>query len=111
MPIPNKIDALPKEIRLELMRRIIESGFGQYEELSEWLKNLGHDIGKSAIHRFGQKFKAMRDNLHFEELDESSRIDSARIELRMRCIEAAVKFTQSDVLNVAQGYFDWLYKI
>lgn len=110
MPIPNKIDALPKEVRQELMSRIIEGGFGQYDALSEWLKSLGHDIGKSAIHRFGQKFKAIRDDLHLGELNEISHIDYAMIDLRMRCIEAAVNSRESNVLDVAQSYFNWLIK-
>lgn len=45
---------LPQEVREELSERLISSGFGGYEGLSDWLADKGFSISKSAIHRYGQ---------------------------------------------------------
>lgn len=49
MPSPSKIDQLPAEIRDELDRRLIAGGFGGFVALSDWLREVGYEIGKSAV--------------------------------------------------------------
>jgi len=58
MPAPSKVELLPKEIRAELDRRLIESGFSDYQGLSDWLKEQGIEIGKSAIGNYGKKLES-----------------------------------------------------
>jgi len=101
MPPVSFVHLLPKEVRDELVNRLTSNGFGQYEALSEWLKSLGHDIGKTAIHRFGSQLKSDIEN----KIPESS---YPMIDFRLRCIEAAVNSGASDVFEVAQSYFDWV---
>lgn len=48
---------LPEDISKELDRRIRACGFGEYEKHSEWLKNQGYEISKSAVHRYGKKLE------------------------------------------------------
>jgi len=54
MPPRSKVFTLPAELRAELDRRLIDSGFGGYVALSDWLEQQGYHIGKSALHSYGQ---------------------------------------------------------
>ena len=51
----SSVELLPEEVRHALERRLAESGFSNYSELTEWLNNQGYEISRSAVHRFGQK--------------------------------------------------------
>ncbi len=53
----SKIARLPKAVKDWLDRALAENGFADYELLSAELKQRGHDISKSAIHRYGQEFE------------------------------------------------------
>lgn len=57
MPKARKIMQIPSNLREELNRRLRDSGYSGFVALSEWLKWLGHDIGKSAIHRYSAGLK------------------------------------------------------
>lgn len=57
MPPRSKIDQLPDPVREELERRLIASGFGGYRGLADWLESKGFEIGKSALHQWGQTFE------------------------------------------------------
>jgi hypothetical protein len=58
MPAPAQIDHLPGEIRAELNRRLFARAFSDYEALAAWLAEQGFQIGKSAVHRYGQKLES-----------------------------------------------------
>ena len=51
----SSVELLPEEVRHALERRLAESGFANYSELTDWLKSQGYEISRSAVHRFGQK--------------------------------------------------------
>lgn len=51
----SSIDLLPEDTRHALERRLAESGFANYTELTEWLNEQGYQISRSAVHRYGQK--------------------------------------------------------
>lgn len=53
MPPRSKVFELPSELRAELDRRLIDSGFGGYRDLAGWLADQGYQIGKSALHSYG----------------------------------------------------------
>jgi hypothetical protein len=55
MPLPSKISQLPEDVRQWLERELIARGFSGYVELSELLAERGYEIGKSAVHKYGQK--------------------------------------------------------
>lgn len=57
MPPRNAIERLPEELKAELDRRLVASGFGGYVALSEWLGEQGYQIGKSSIHKYGSAFE------------------------------------------------------
>lgn len=49
------IDQLSPE-HLELLKvRLEDSGFQDYQQLTDWLTELGYEISKSSVHRFGKK--------------------------------------------------------
>lgn len=58
MPPRSKIFELPAELRGEIDKRLIDSGFAGYRELSDWLAEQGYQIGKSALHAYGQDLEA-----------------------------------------------------
>lgn len=53
----SKVRELPEEIRAELDRRLADSGFRGYVALERWLRSRGFEIGKSSIHRYGQRLE------------------------------------------------------
>lgn len=57
MGVRSKILDLPQATRAELDERLINGGFRGYEQLEEWLKSQGFELGKSSIHRYGSKLE------------------------------------------------------
>lgn len=55
MAARSSVELLPEEVRHALERRLADSGFSNYSELTEWLNGQGYEISRSAVHRFGQK--------------------------------------------------------
>ena len=57
-----KVDKLPEEIRKEVENRLLEGH--TYKEIANYLKEMGHSISKTSIHRYGkpflQKFESVR---------------------------------------------------
>lgn len=53
----NKVTLLPAAVKAWLDQALAENGFSQYELLAKELQGKGYSIGKSAIHRYGQKFE------------------------------------------------------
>lgn len=51
------IDRLTPEHKKLLDDKLFENGFNGYADLSDWLGELGYEIGKSSIHRYGQKLE------------------------------------------------------
>lgn len=51
------IDRLSPEHKKLLDEKLTTNGFHSYEALAEWLNELGYEIGKSSLHRYGQKLE------------------------------------------------------
>lgn len=51
------IDRLSPEHKKLLDDKLTTNGFHSYVELTEWLNELGYEIGKSSLHRYGQKLE------------------------------------------------------
>lgn len=54
----SKVSQLPPEVRAWLDKALAKGNFSEYEQLASELKERGYDIGKSSIHRYGQKLEA-----------------------------------------------------
>lgn len=53
----NAVSKLSLEHKKQLDDRLFSNGFNGYVELETWLRELGYEISKSAIHRYGQKLE------------------------------------------------------
>lgn len=51
------IERLPPEVRAEIDKRLIESGFGDYEPLANDLRRRKYRVSKSGLQRYGQHVK------------------------------------------------------
>lgn len=56
MPSRNKVLGLPTEVKQELDRRLVASGFQGYDALAAWLLEQGYEISRSSVHRYGKEF-------------------------------------------------------
>lgn len=57
MPRRKRIEGLPAEVKAWLDAALVEGNFSGYEALAAELRARGYDIGKSAVHRYGQEFE------------------------------------------------------
>jgi hypothetical protein len=57
MPPRSKVAQLPPEVKAWLDQALVESNFSGYEALSAELEARGIQIGKSALHAYGQSFE------------------------------------------------------
>jgi Protein of unknown function (DUF3486) len=57
MPPRSKVEGLPKAVKEWLDRALVDGNFAGYEALAAELKTRGHDISKTAVHRYGQAFE------------------------------------------------------
>lgn len=94
------ISRLPAGIREGLVARFHASGFCDYDAHAEWLRSVGYDISKSAVHRFGQQIEA--EGISPERL--------AIIQLRLRCLEVAASANPGspDVKEKADELVEWV---
>ena len=53
----SKIMLLPDAVLSELNERLVKGRFSGYEALAAWLQEQDFEIGKSSLHRYGQKFE------------------------------------------------------
>lgn len=57
MPPRSKVSGFPKAVKEWLDQALVEGNFAGYEKLRDELKARGHEISKSGLHRYGQKFE------------------------------------------------------
>lgn len=53
----SKVVALPKAVKEWLDKALLDGNFADYELLTATLKEKGHDISKSSLHRYGSQFE------------------------------------------------------
>lgn len=96
MPPPAKIALLPEETRAELDALLIRRAFSGYHDLAAWLAEQGYEIGKTAIHAYGQglkrKLAAIRASTEAARL-----IAEAAPDEEDRRSEAVMSLVQSDM--------------
>lgn len=89
---------LPDDIRQAFERKLAESGFANYSELTEWLQEQGFVVSRSSVHRYGKKierrFAAIKDST------EAARLiaDQATDEQDTRS-EALMAMLQTELFN------------
>ena len=106
MPQTTAINSLPSEVQDALRQRLLATGFGQYEKHSEWLREQGFSVSKSAIHRYasthGTTIKAQQQSGDSPSL----------VEARLRCLEIASSLkpgSASELVRDAGELLKWVY--
>lgn len=59
----SSVKALPVDVKAWLDAELVRRNFTDYRELAELLKERGYEISKSAVHRYGSKFKQEQEGL------------------------------------------------
>ena len=96
MPAPAKIALLPEAVRADLDALLVRQAFSGYEGLAAWLGEQGYEIGKTAVHAYGQglkrKLAAIRASTEAARL-----IAEAAPDEEDRRSEAVMSMVQSDM--------------
>ena len=100
----SKIKDLPGEVVDDLNARLIERGFSGYDELAGWLRDLGYNISKSAVHRHGSALEAefeeaMADARRTRALARAAREEGGEDDNAM--LSAATEIMQDNLLRVS----------
>ena len=99
MPQRSKIERLPEKVRKELESRLIKNGFGSYVEMSEWLKERGFEISKSALHNWGQGYEARLQALKVA-TDQAKAIAEASEDDAGAMNEALIRLVQTKTFEI-----------
>ncbi len=51
------VTILPKDLRAELNKRLIDNSFSDYRGLEEWLRAKGYQISRGSLQRYGSDFE------------------------------------------------------
>jgi DNA-binding phage protein len=57
MPLRSVVESLPEDVRRWLDQALMDNNFSGYEQLAAALREKGYEIGKSTLHRHGQKLE------------------------------------------------------
>jgi len=76
----SSIDHLPDDLKEQLVHRLFDSKFSDYEGHEEWTASQGFRVSKSAIHRYAQAI-------------ERQLADPA---LRLSCAQVAARYSDGD---------------
>lgn len=102
MPRRPAIDLLPDDVRAELDRRLVASGFGGYVALEAWLGDQGFEIGKSQIHRHGQALEEKLSAIRASTQAAAAIAEAAPDDADQRSA-AVISLVQTEVFNVLVG--------
>ena len=85
------IDQLEPEHKTQLDDKLFDNGFNGYVDMAKWLQEMGYEISKSSVHRYGKKLEtklaaakvATNMAIHFAEnaADDTAALSSATITL------------------------------
>ena len=56
------IDKLSERHKKELDDKLVDYNFNHYQEITLWLEELGYEISKSSLHRYGKKLEKELEN-------------------------------------------------
>lgn len=57
MPPRSRVAKLPKQVKSELDRRLVDSAFSDYQGLAEWLQEKGYQVSRSTVGKYGKEFR------------------------------------------------------
>ena len=102
LPKPRKVDLLPENIKKELEQWLVDRGFGDYCELSDWLAGQGYEISKSALHRYGSEFKENLEKMNVVAHQTRAIIEAFPDEEDIAA-QALSRLSQTQMFNILNG--------
>lgn len=95
----SKITRLPAAVKEWVAKCIIDGEFSGYELISDELKALGHDISRSAVHRFGQDLERQMSAIKTSTEACKLLADAAPDDADLRSA-AIISMVQTNVFNI-----------
>lgn len=105
MPVRSKVLTLPDDVKAELDKKLAARGFADYAGLSDWLSDLGFEISRSAIHRYGQDFESRLGAIRIA-TEQARAIVQAAGDEEGNMNEALIRLVQQEAFNVLVGLND-----
>lgn len=91
---------LPPDLRRELDRRIVESGFARYADHRCWLLAHGHDVSESSLQRYGAQLRKI-DVIRLATREATALVDSTPDEGQLA--DASVRLAQATIYDLLQA--------
>ena len=104
MPLVNKIEKLPEDVKRWLISSIIGKKYGSYADLLTALNAQGYDISHAGLGRFAKK---LTDQFNVVRLIRPNAPGDEK-ELRMKCLEIAKGVTPEKRIAAAEQYLAWV---
>ena len=98
MPQRSRVEQLPEDLRAELDRRLSDAGFGNYQDLADWLTEQGYQISRSAVHRYGQRLERRMETIRAS-TEAARQIASAAPDEEDQRSAAVISLVQSDLFE------------
>ena len=114
MPALSKIDRLPDDVRIELFSRLAKTRFTDYESHSQWLRDKGFVVGKSALHSYvAANLKAIGDSVSGVDEVEATELAPHPMAVRLRCLSIAASLSGNlasvdTLFSVAEDLAAWV---
>ena len=114
MPPRSKVSQMPREIREELDRRLIDGAFSDYRGLAAWLQERGVEISVGAVQRHGAQLEEriaqvqastqMAEALVDASPDDGGAMSEATLRLvQQKMFDLLLKAEESDLKGVGQA--------
>ena len=94
----SRVSQLPEEIRSELERRLVGSGFAGYSDLTDWLNGQGFEVSRSSVHRHGQEIERQIEKVRAATEQAKLLVEATDSEGEMS--EAVLRMVQSRMFDV-----------
>jgi Protein of unknown function (DUF3486) len=94
----NGVYSLPDETKQELDRKLVANHFSGYQDLEKWLREEGFEISKSAIHRYGCKFKKQVETIRIA--TEQAKVIAAECDDENDMADALSRLAQQKLFQV-----------
>jgi|GEM_PF-6052255 len=111
MARPQTVNQLPDSIKKKLNKKLTESSFSGYAQITEWLNSLGYPVSKSSVHRYAE-----RRRLSLIAGSDAPCATANILETKLRCLEIASlclktneKLPADEVTKYAENLMGWLY--
>ena len=97
----SKVSRLPKEVREIIDRKILDGV--TYQEIAEHLRDLDHDISRSSVNRYGQKFIAKMEKLRLFQEQSQVIVETTGDRPALEIVEATSQMALQTIMEHIMG--------